>query len=707
MKHGISLYKLITDEFRNLMSVNTVDMMNIISHQIEDIVMDNNLPVDFYAGFQRYSYFLRQLPRYERLAKSARRIYVFGIPDVTPPVLPGIEFIPLDENDALADEWFLTVNAPYFYTALLTREIEGQDALSGNRRFEGVWTHDERTVEQAYLVVSQLLGTDYQPIRQRDHRQQNDYIVSIATNLVNRLEGSNLARAHSQRLATAITDVAGAVAEERSYEAMLDDVTTNLQSGFKARTVTLWQTHDNAGEMQIEAAAGLPDNWRQAMYRQQQLEGSGIPAATVLQSGEIRYVADTVKEKQPDPFDPAVRSIVAIPLQARSKTHGALQLTSHLPNAYDSETLNVLQAIGSQIALAMLGIEEKGNTNNAVKSVSTKADIQWTVLDSTLDGIVVLSEQKDVRFINNAASHLLGIDERNALIGKTAVSFDHPDLQQAIASLSIENHQTVYHEMTSAQGKRILLAVAPSYSGGDVNRLSHWILVMRDMAAAMGSGNELSPVAHELMGSLQTVNDLVAQLTSEGELSTDQQALTNQISNLNQKMESVVSNLALLERITSSDIEMEPIDLKTLLTELVLKFQGEAKKRNLNLKEMVSEKVPMVQGNRQQITRAIYHLIDNAIKYSPTGANILVLAKQEDGFTTVAVRDTGMGIWPKDVPFIFERFYRVQSPQVQATSGQGLGLALVKAIAERHDGRIWVESRVGQGSIFFLQLPAM
>jgi signal transduction histidine kinase len=124
----------------------------------------------------------------------------------------------------------------------------------------------------------------------------------------------------------------------------------------------------------------------------------------------------------------------------------------------------------------------------------------------------------------------------------------------------------------------------------------------------------------------------------------------------------------------------------------------------LTLKEMTPDQLSPVQGNREQISLAVYHLVDNAIKYSPVGAKIFVLGKQENGFATIAVRDTGMGIWPKNVPFIFERFYRVSSPQVQATPGQGLGLSLVKAIAEAHHGRVWTESRVGQGGLFYCPL---
>ena len=301
---------------------------------------------------------------------------------------------------------------------------------------------------------------------------------------------------------------------------------------------------------------------------------------------------------------------------------------------------------------------------------------------------------------------MLGISDRDQTIGKTAVQIEHPDLQQALTALNDEVNQTSYQETTSAEGQRLLLAIAPSYTGSDIGHLSNWIVIMRDMATALGSGNELSPIAHDLIDQMATVNRLVSQLTAVGDLSTDQKDLTTQITRINQSMASVVANLALLENIRSRKVSKETIDLKELIQEILGNFQAEATQRNLTLKDMTADTLSPLQANREQHRTALYHLVDTAVKYSPTGAKIIILTKEEEGNHSIAIRDTGMGIWPKDIPFVFERFFRVQSPQVQATPGQRLGLAVVKAIAEAHEGRVWVESRVGQGSIFFFQIPA-
>ncbi len=99
------------------------------------------------------------------------------------------------------------------------------------------------------------------------------------------------------------------------------------------------------------------------------------------------------------------------------------------------------------------------------------------------------------------------------------------------------------------------------------------------------------------------------------------------------------------------------------------------------------------------------NLISNAVKFSPQGGKITISVEQSEGEVKISVADTGMGIPKKDLPHIFERFYRVDNTFVQRIGGTGLGLAIVKYIIESHGGKIWAESEVGKGSTFSFTLP--
>src|SRR4051812_19004537 len=216
---NISLFDLITPDQEQDVAVSTVDMMLKISYQIEDIVIDNELPVDFYAGFQRFSYFRHQDKRYERLASVARRVYVFGEPDVTPPTIPGVQFIPLAPDDPLTKEWFLVVNTPSFFTALLTQEVPGADLIRGDRRFQGIWTYDEQLVSNAYLLLAQVLRQPYRPVTQRDYRAQNRYLVRMSNKLVRYSETTSLNLAQSESTVSILSQVA----QEMGNAAGLDE----------------------------------------------------------------------------------------------------------------------------------------------------------------------------------------------------------------------------------------------------------------------------------------------------------------------------------------------------------------------------------------------------------------------------------------------------------------------------------------------------
>ena len=105
------------------------------------------------------------------------------------------------------------------------------------------------------------------------------------------------------------------------------------------------------------------------------------------------------------------------------------------------------------------------------------------------------------------------------------------------------------------------------------------------------------------------------------------------------------------------------------------------------------------------IEQALQNLIDNAIKYTPTDGKVLVRLIERDDKIVFEVRDTGIGVAPLDIPRLFERFFRGARREARQQKGSGLGLTIVKSIADRHGGQVWVESVLGKGSRFFLEIP--
>jgi two-component system phosphate regulon sensor histidine kinase PhoR len=97
--------------------------------------------------------------------------------------------------------------------------------------------------------------------------------------------------------------------------------------------------------------------------------------------------------------------------------------------------------------------------------------------------------------------------------------------------------------------------------------------------------------------------------------------------------------------------------------------------------------------------------VDNAIKYTPINGTVRVQVKQKEDAILFEVQDTGIGVAPLDLPHLFEKFYRSGRREAYQQRGTGLGLAIVKSIADRHGGRVWVESQLGKGSTFFFLIP--
>ena len=174
------------------------------------------------------------------------------------------------------------------------------------------------------------------------------------------------------------------------------------------------------------------------------------------------------------------------------------------------------------------------------------------------------------------------------------------------------------------------------------------------------------------------------------------------------RMSRLIDDLLILSRLESHQMTIvsSPIDLGELVSSTAKGFEKQARDKGITLAVTVPQELSKALGDRDRLEQVMVNLLDNAIKYTPSGGKVRVGACQEDGFIRVDVADTGIGIPEADISRIFERFYRVDKARSRELGGTGLGLAIVKHIIQGHNGRLHVESTPGKGSVFSFSIKA-
>lgn len=214
--------------------------------------------------------------------------------------------------------------------------------------------------------------------------------------------------------------------------------------------------------------------------------------------------------------------------------------------------------------------------------------------------------------------------------------------------------------------------------------------------------------AHELRSPLTSLRLRLEMLQSYGQ--SDKGLTRRYLRQMEQEADGLRRLVDLLLALSSLDegerLPQFPLDLAPLLYELADEMSPLIRVASLNLRLDVPPHLPPVLANAEQIRIAIRNLLDNAVKYTPAEGWITLKACADDGVVQISVADSGIGIPAEALPHIFERFYRVDKARSRQVGGAGLGLALVKAIIEAHDGRVSVNTQPEQGSVFTVHLPA-
>ena len=174
-----------------------------------------------------------------------------------------------------------------------------------------------------------------------------------------------------------------------------------------------------------------------------------------------------------------------------------------------------------------------------------------------------------------------------------------------------------------------------------------------------------------------------------------------------QRLRRLVADMQQMSSLESGQIKLDlaPLDMYELVGETLAVLMPECEEAGISIYNKIAPNTPLVLADSDRIAQVLLNLLDNARRHTPRGGTITVSTQQEKNMLKVSIADTGIGIDAKDLPHIFERFYRADRSRTGATGGSGLGLSIVKAITTAHKGTIGAESTLGQGTCVSFTLP--
>ncbi len=217
--------------------------------------------------------------------------------------------------------------------------------------------------------------------------------------------------------------------------------------------------------------------------------------------------------------------------------------------------------------------------------------------------------------------------------------------------------------------------------------------------------------SHELRGPLTAIKASIDIMKTHPERihPKDTKKITA-ISSATDQMGQLIEDLLFLARTDKNVVmptrEKKSLSLDDILQNIIVLLEPFAQRKNITLKSRIKEGF-LVLGEQSQLIRLFSNLLQNALQYTPEGGTVILELNKQNRFAIINVKDTGIGIPPEQLPYIFDRFWRADKARSRREGGTGLGLAIVKAIAESHGGKISVTSDVNVGSCFQVRLPLL
>lgn len=399
-----------------------------------------------------------------------------------------------------------------------------------------------------------------------------------------------------------------------------------------------------------------------------------------------------------DPNLPQPESLVAIALRHENRYYGVLWAAYTKQHIFTEADIRFISTLASQAALAVANIR-------LFLTVEVSRRQLEAILNSTPDPVLVTDASNRLILANPAAGQVFGVTIRKGERPGIEQSLQVRALNDLLMSSSTERRSA---EIRMPDGRTYLaMASAMTADGRTVGR----VCILRDVTQLKEidtlKSDFVSTVSHDLRSPLTLMRGYASMLEMAGELNEQQKNYVKMIVQGVDNMAKLVNNLLDLGRIDFGvGLQVENIPVLDIIERVTGSLQLQASQKKILLGVEIPKDLPhAVEADQALLHQAVYNLVENALKYTPEGGDVTIHLQCTASVLIFAVQDSGIGIPKTDLQRLFEKFYRGTNREALAQRGTGLGLAIVKSIAERHGGKVWVESELGKGSIFYLQIP--
>jgi two-component system phosphate regulon sensor histidine kinase PhoR len=414
----------------------------------------------------------------------------------------------------------------------------------------------------------------------------------------------------------------------------------------------------------------------------------------------------------PEEGAPGVQAALMLPIKHEGEVVGVVQLMN-ADAEYDGEQLELAEGLvglmGAAARNARLHETAQGEAAARARAEAIAAEREHAarVLDAVGDGVFLLDDESHIRFWNRGAELVTG-KAANQALGRPAEELFGRWAELA-EQIPVSRGSVAARPVTlpvDVDGRELWLSFVAVRSPAGVVYAFRDLTIERRLDEA--KSEFVATVSHELRTPLTAVMGAAKTLMRDDvELTPDRRRqLLEMIGAQGTRLAKIAEDLLIASRLDRDELRLEsdPVDLGDVVRDAV-ETMSEYLPDSVSLTATTGSNGAAALGDRSRIEQVLVNLIDNAIKYSPGGGEVLVSTAVSEGGVRVEVSDTGIGIPPAEQTSVFEKFYRGTLRDAQVRAGTGLGLYICRELVRRMGGTIGVRSQPGAGSTFYFELP--